>query len=243
VISDAGAANTYRRLLGPEHAAPVERQALEAIGPSESYACLYLGFRHSDAELGLDGTNLWLYPGGSHDENVDAYRADAARALPMIYVSFPSAKDPAWAQQHPGRATVEVISLCPWDSIAPWEATRWGRRPADYAAFKQQLTERLIQALFAARPQLRGKVDHAELSTPLSVRHFAGHPRGELYGLAHNPARIAHGLSAQTSVPGLLLTGADLVTGGIAGALTGGALCACAVLGPTLLQSLFARGR
>ena len=31
--------------------------------PSMGHVCLYLGFEQTDEELGLDGTNLWIYPG------------------------------------------------------------------------------------------------------------------------------------------------------------------------------------
>jgi len=54
-----------------------------------------------------------------------------------------------------------------------------------------------------------GKVDHVELSTPLTTRHFAGHPHGEIYGLAHTPARFAaRQLRPHTPIAGLYLTAA-----------------------------------
>ena len=88
----------------------------------------------------------------------------------------------------------------------------------------------MLSALLSQRPQLAGKVDHAELSTPLSTNRFTSHPDGEMYGLAHTPRRFRLPLKAQTSIPGLYLTGADLVACGVGGALIGGALCAAALL-------------
>src|SRR5690606_39943191 len=84
-------------------------------------------------------------------------------------------------------------------------------------------------------PQLRGKIDHAERSTPLSTRHFTGHEAGEMYGLAHTPARFRLPIRARTMFDGLYLTGADLVACGVAGAALGGAVCAASVARRDLL--------
>ena len=40
-------------------------------------------------------------------------------------------------------------------------------------------------------PQLRGRIDYWEISTPLSMQRFCGYGRGELYGLDHDPERFA----------------------------------------------------
>jgi all-trans-retinol 13,14-reductase len=112
VISDAGAANTYGKLL-PESV--VGRlgmmEKLRAIGPSLAHVNLYVGLRHSDEELGSGRTNLWIYPTPDHDANVAKYLADPESTLPVVYISFPSAKDPSWAERFPGRSTIQVIAL------------------------------------------------------------------------------------------------------------------------------------
>jgi all-trans-retinol 13,14-reductase len=87
-------------------------------------------------------------------------------------------------------------------------------------------------------PQVRGKVDHAELSTPLSTRHFANYSRGELYGLAHTPTRFRQRfLRPQTPIRNLFLTGQDVTVCGVAGAMAGGVLCASAILGRNLMST------
>ncbi len=235
VISDAGVANTFGRLL-PEAARPEPWvRALRTVTPSVSYLCLYLGFKEPDAALGLKGTNLWLYPDEKHEENLARYYADPKAPFPVVYCSFPSAKDPDFQRRHPGRATIDVVTPARWEWFSQWDGTRWHKRGKDYDALKARFTERLLEVLFARLPQLKGRVDHAELSTPLSTAHFASHPRGELYGLDHTPARFRLPLRAKTPVPGLYLTGADLATCGVAGALFGGLLTAGAILGPQVV--------
>lgn len=245
VVSDAGAATTFGRLVPEsERAKPAMaslRESLAKVSPSVGYLCLYLGFEQTDAELGLTGTNLWLYPDARHDANIARFLEDPASPLPLVYASFPSAKDPSFQERFPGRATVDLITLCPWDWVAKWKDTSWMKRGAEYEAWKAAFTERMLEVLFRAKPELRGKVAHAELSTPLTTRHFAGHPRGELYGLDHSPARYRVPLRAQTPLAGLYLTGADLVSAGVAGGLVGGVMTSAAILGMRVLADVMKR--
>ncbi len=234
IISDAGLPNTLGKLLPVAHR-PSELQHAPA---SAAYLCLYLGFKKTDAELGLTGTNLWLYPDGQHDENAARFAANPDAPFPLLYLSFPSAKDPDFQRRHPGRATVEVITMANWEWFSKWAGTAWQKRGPEYEALKERFTARMLAEVFRRLPQLEGHVDHAELSTPLSAAHFAGHPRGEIYGLDASPARLALPIRARTPVPGLFLTGADLATCGVGGAAFGGALCASAILGQHVLREL-----
>ena len=238
VISDAGAALTFGKLLPPQVAARAGWDAARRdVAPSIAHACLYVGLRGTAAELGLEPTNLWVFPDEHHERTVA--RAAEPGEAPFAYLSFPSAKDPDFARRCPGRTTIEVATLLPWERFAAWQGTRWHKRGDGYESAKQQLTEKLLDVLYARVPQVRGRVEVAELSTPLSTEHFAAHPQGEIYGLAHTPARFRNGmLRPQTSVRGLCLTGADVATAGVGGALLGGALCASAILRRNVIESV-----
>ncbi|MEW6429997.1 MAG: NAD(P)/FAD-dependent oxidoreductase [Myxococcota bacterium] len=241
IISDAGAANTFGKLL-PEPSRPAAwTRALSTVTPSVSYLSLYLGYAATDAELGLTGTNLWLYPDEKHDENAARFEADPEAPFPVVYCSFPSAKDPDFQNRHPGHATVDVITMARWDWFTKWQDTKWRRRGADYEALKARFTARLLEVLHRRLPQLKGREAHVELSTPLSTAHFSGHPKGELYGLDHTPARYALPLRARTPVEGLFLTGADLATCGVAGAVLGGLITSASILGPKPVFHLLKR--
>lgn len=230
VISDAGAPATYLRLLPPEVADKTGLpERIRAIGPSSAHFCLHLGFRHTDRELDLSGTNLWIYAEGDREQAFARFAEDPEAPVPLAYVSFPSAKDPSFGTRHPGRATVVVITLARMEHVRRWAETRWKKRGADYDAFKASMSERLLDMVYRHLPQLRGKIDYQELSTPLSTSFFTGHPHGEMYGLSHTPARFRLPLRAKTSIDGLYLTGADLTACGVAGAIIGGTVCAAAV--------------
>ena len=243
VISDAGRAVTFGRLLAPEDARVAgEPSMLFGVAPSGGHVALYVGLRKTAAELDLRRPNQWVYPGDDHDLNVARYIADPDAPLPIAYLSFPSAKDPDFERRYPGRATIDVIGLVPWQWFQSWDGSRWKKRGTEYDSLKAQLSERLMEALLSRCPQIAPAVDHAELSTPLSTKHFAGHPEGELYGLSHSPARFAtRRLRVHTGIKGLYLTGADVCTAGVGGALMGGLLTASTVAKRNMVGTLLKR--
>ena len=111
--------------------------------------------------------------------------------------------------------------------------------PRSTTNFKDALAARMLEGLYEQLPHLRGQVAFQEISTPLSTAHFAGYERGELYGLEHTPARFAGDfLKPTTPIRGLYLTGQDIVTCGIAGALFGGVLTATSLLRGKALRGL-----
>ncbi len=241
VISSAGIYNTYKKLLPTSIS---EKNGLGAqadkIEPSVGHVCLYIGFKHSTADLQLEKPNLWIFPDNyDHDKNITAYLADPNAELPVVYVSFPSAKDPDWDNRYPGKATIDVITLAPYSWYKKWEGTRWHHRGEEYEAEKEKLSQRLLEALYKQVPQLREKVDYYELSTPLSTQHFANYHAGELYGINHTPERFEQKfLRPQTPIKNLYLTGQDVISCGIGGALAGGLLTASVILKKNLMKEL-----
>src|SRR5260370_8251099 len=156
-----------------------------------------------------------------------------------LYISFPSAKDPDFERRHPGRATVEVVALVPYNWFERWQDTGWKRRGQDYETLKQELSVRLQLELEHHVPALSGKIDYAELSTPLSTRHFMNYQRGESYGLSGTPERFRlRCLTPRTPIRNLYLTGQDVVSLGVTGALLSGFVTASAVLPRNLLSTL-----
>ena len=237
VISDAGARNTFERLL-PKRDSAIEhvRGELRAIPLSSAHLSLYVGLKQTAKELGLDGTNLWIHPTPDHDRNMEQFFADTCAPFPFLFISFPSAKDPDFERRHPGRSTIEVVTVAPYDGFERWQNARWHRRGDDYDTFKRNLAVRLQAGLEHYVPAVAGKVDFAELSTPLSTRHFMNYARGEIYGLSSTPKRFQlRCLAPRTPIRNLYLTGQDVASLGVTGALFGGVLTASAVLRRNLL--------
>lgn len=229
VISDAGALLTVGRLLPEADRPSAWADGIQAFKPSPGHICLYLGFKGDIRRAGAGSSNRWFYDTWDHE---DANRKVAAgdRNFPVLYVSFPSLKDP---EHDPGPAqlhTGEIVTFLPWETFAKWDGTRWQKRGDDYDALKAELTEQLLAKLDRHLPELRPMLEYTELSTPLSTKHFAASPEGAIYGLEHTPRRFRNqALRPRTPIKGLYLTGADTGSGGVMGAALGGILTSMSI--------------
>jgi len=234
VISNAGVFNTFGPLL-PDSAPEKEyyQQKLQTVERSMASNCLYIGLQDTAENLQLPKTNYWIYPGANYEKHLADFMAAPDQAdIPLTYISFPSAKDPSFAERYPGRATIEIVAPGPYDWYADWADKTWGKRGDDYEAEKEAYAQRLLAKLYEKFPHLEGKVDYYELSTPLSTDYFCRYSKGEIYGLNHTPDRFEQDwLKPKTRIPGLYLTGQDVMTCGVVGAMVGGLLTTIAVSG------------
>jgi all-trans-retinol 13,14-reductase len=224
VISDAGYHNTMFRLLD-------QPTPLRDIEPSIGHLCLYVGLKGSPQDLKLPQGNMWIFPGFDHDENFDTFMSNPEAPFPALYISFSSAKDPSWPERFPGHATLEIISAAPYSWFEAWASQPHRKRGREYMELKERFSLRMLEALFEQLPHLRDAVDYTEMSTPLSTKHYCGYEHGEIYGLDHTPQRfMSKDLGPRTSIKGLFLTGQDVITDGIAGALFAGIVTSSAIL-------------
>ena len=235
VFSNAGFMNSVKRLMP----APSRKQhnvdgwlKSDAIQYSSATYCLYAGFKGTAQDLGLNTTNLWIYPNGDHDGNVEAFRKGELDDFPLIYVSFPSSKDPDWENRFPGKSTVEIVTIANMEDYEKWDGTTWQQRGDDYEARKEKLSKHLLERLFQRLPQLRDALDYYEFSTPLSTQFYQLNQRGEIYGLDHFVDRFKQScLHPQTPIKNFYLTGADVMTAGVGGGLMGGVMSTMCMLG------------
>lgn len=241
VISGAGIMTTYKKLIPPEVAQKhqLENQ-LTKVNNSVAHLSLYIGLKGTPEELKLPKANYWVYPGDvSHDECVARYSKDTKHSFPVVYISFPSAKDPEWSNRYPGKSTIDIITLMPYEVFQEWEDTRWKKRGEDYETLKEAYAQRLLEELFKLEPHLRDKIDFYELSTPITTKHFVNYEKGEIYGLDHSPERFKHKfLRPHTPIKNFYLTGQDIVTAGIGGALFSGLLTASAITRKNILKKV-----
>ena len=179
IISSAGVMNTYGNFLRSNKDYSQMSAQLKTVTPTGSYICLYIGLNKSTEELQLSDTNLWIYPGYDHDKNVRDFMQDSNADLPVVYVSFPSAKDPAFEKENPGFATMEAITVANWSDYDNWKDEPWKKRGSDYEQMKEKLSERILKTVYKHVPQAKVAMDYSELSTPLSVKSLANYPRGD----------------------------------------------------------------
>ena len=166
VISNIGFMNTVNRLLPIDKQQQYGVKALQKnLQRSSASLGIYAGFKGTSEELGLNTTNLWIYPNADHDGNIKRFLKDPEADFPLVYVSFPSTKDPTWDARFPGKSTVEIVTITNMDWFEQWNGSTWQQRGEDYEAYKEQLTSKLLEILFDRLSQLRDALDYCELST------------------------------------------------------------------------------
>jgi all-trans-retinol 13,14-reductase len=233
IISNAGVLNTFKHLLPTDVSKTNGYDKLvEKVTPSFAHLGMYIGLKDTAKNLSIPKTNFWIYPNINHTENIQRFTEDYQQEFPVVYISFPSAKDPSWDKRYPGTATVEIVAPANFEIFEKWKDQTWGKRGDDYDALKEYFSERLLKELYKKLPQLEGKIDYHELSTPLSTDFFCAYKKGEIYGLQHDPKRFEQDwLRPKTKIKGLYLTGQDIMSCGVAGAMMGGFSTSLSVLG------------
>ena len=227
VISAAGARQTWLRLVPRSVEIPF-RDELEGIEAGTAMVTAYLGLNRSPTELGLEGGNRWIFDSLDFEGVAEAHGRLPEGPAVAAFLSFPSLKDPLCTGPH----TAQIVAPVPQATFARWQETRFKRRGAEYEALKEAIMGRLLDLVESRHPGFRATVAYAELSSPLTVTHFARHEGGEVYGLPGLPERYGRRwLGPLTPVKGLYLAGADVLSHGMVGAMSGGLVAVTASQG------------
>jgi phytoene dehydrogenase-like protein/ferredoxin-NADP reductase len=220
VISDTGAVNTFDRLLAGNRNPRIRSKAAEfdRLDKGLSAVILFLGLKSSPQCLDVQGENWWI----NETMDCNAARTYTERLMAGIplnaYISFPSMKA---GDDRP--ATAEIISIVDPSIFAQWRGQPWRKRAPEYYALKDRLAESLLALVERHISGFGELVAYKELATPLTIEHFSGRAWGRMYGLADIPEKFeSTALRAKTPIHGLYLTGSDVSSLGIAGALMGG---------------------
>lgn len=225
VVSAAGALPTVKRLLPAAAREQDWARSIAALRPSPCHVCLYIGFKGDIRAAGAGSANKWFYETWRSDAT--EWDVEGDEDAPVLYTSFPSLKDPNHDPGPDQLHTGEVVTFVPYDTFAPWRDGRWRKRGADYDALKKRLEERMLAQILRHMPALAPMVAYTELSTPVSTEHFTRAASGAIYGIEPTPERFQNRyLRPRTPIPGLFLSGSDVASAGVIGAMLGGVLTA-----------------
>ena len=231
VVSAAGAWTTVTKLLPAHLRDETWSRRVAQHAPAPAHLCLYLGFKGDTRAAGATPESQWYYNTWSHDKALWDVHPDRELAEPhILFTSFPSLKDPEHDPGPEQRQTGEIVTFVPWEPFQRWKDTRWRDRGEDYEAFKERMSQKMLEVLFRHNPDLEPMLDHYELATPLSTDLFCRPYKGSIYGLASTPDRFADPwLRCKSPVPGLFLSGSDVASCGIMGAMMGGFIAGVAI--------------
>lgn len=234
VISDIGARETVDKLI-PEDRGPREWVAeIRSFGSNICHFSLFLGFSGDIEAAGATKANHWLYPTGE----TDVVWTDAPDLPPAMFVSFASLKDPTHDPGPDLKHAGEIIAWADWSTVERWAELPSGQRGDDYKDFKARVEAALFEQFEKYFPRLAELVVLKEIATPLATASITGHTKGSFYGLDVTPKRVLSvALNMKTPIEGLYLTGQDVLSPGIPGALWGGLLCAASI-DPKVFQHL-----
>ncbi|XP_071497247.1 all-trans-retinol 13,14-reductase-like [Diadema antillarum] len=248
IISDAGLVNTYQKLLPIE---TVKKHDLmdKFKGTRTALAgfSLFVGLKGTAEELELPKRQYWVFTNNDLNGITKTYASlSAAEAMtakiPLLFISFPSAKDSTWEERYPGKSVCTLVTLANWEWFQEWETRRINHRGDAYEAVKKGISDRMWERVLELFPKLEGKVDYFEAGSPLTNKFYLAQNSGEMYGLDHNTERFSAetwtNLRPDTPVPNLYLTGQDILTCGFAGAMYAGLLCSSKILNRNLIGDL-----
>ncbi|XP_072343328.1 all-trans-retinol 13,14-reductase-like [Scyliorhinus torazame] len=247
VISDAGIFNTYEKLLPHELQSKPEIQAqLNMVQHGMGGLSVFVGLNGSKEELGLKAANYWLIQENNLDEQCNKYftlgKGDVIEGCPVIFVSFPSAKDPSWDDRYAGKSTMVIVTFARYEWFEEWKDERVKKRGEDYENLKLGIARRLTDQVTEYFPQLKDRMEYIRVGTPLTNQFYLASSRGEIYGVSHDVSRFAPetiaSFRAKTPVKNLYLTGQDVFICGFMGAIQGSLICASAVLQRNLYMDI-----
>lgn len=240
--------NTFEKLLPHSVVNEEKTPILSSVRHGCGGITVYVGLKISNDELDVvPARNKWIFSNNELDQSYEEYRSMAVenvgkQDIPLLFLSFPSTKDPTWNERFPGKSTLEIISLASYEWFEKWKDEKVMHRGEDYEEIKQRIGKQMWEQVCRFHPNLKDKVEYFDVGSPLTNQYYIAASRGEFYGADHNVGRFfpqnVLNLRADTSIKGLFLTGQDILCCGFSGGLYSGVISASTILGRNIMNDL-----
>lgn len=266
VVSGTGWRTTYNKMVSKE---TCEKYGVDVgglpVAQAKSFIMSNVAINGTAAELGIGCANMWVMPCDERNkfdifDGIKEYIKHPLEVPPEhvpLMITFPSIKDRAWSRdpKNKGKESCQLLAIAeldwfknhlgetPWARNSPPHVDRVDQKI--YDEMKEKWGARMLAVLLQNYPQLEGKIEFCNVSTPLTIEHYLPTGSGSPIGLDVTPERflpsVVARLDMKSKVPGLWHTGQDVLMCGVPLAQLSGMLTALKLLGP--LQQVFFSAR
>lgn len=231
IISNADPTTTYK-LVGYENLSKKLLAKLSKTRYSLSSIMMFLILDINIKETVLGSSNIWVSNNMDLDliyENMKNGSALNHEEFSGFFISCTTAKDPcSFNGKH---HCLEVITFIDGESFFEFN-NHHNRNSEKYNELKQKISSKILNSLQKIIPDIRNKIVKMELGTPLTNKHYINSTFGSTYGTEKTLNQIGpFAFSSKTALANLYLTGASILSHGVAGASNSGLQTAAKILG------------
>lgn len=210
VVSNANVKNTIEQLAGRAHFREAFLKEAEAVRVNTSSCQVYMGIRKGEHIPNI-GDLVFTSEAQTFSTRELSRMRTTSRTFSVYY------PDTRPHQGEPRYAIVASINAR-WDD--------WANLSEEaYETEKQWIIEKSVDALEKLIPDIRGKLDHLEAATPLTVNHYTRHIGGTSFGTKFEGLKVSQHLPEE--VPGLFHAGSvGIIMSGWLGTMNYGVIVA-----------------
>lgn len=152
-----------------------------------SHMSAFVGLNGSSEELNLVSANQWcLSVDDDKNPNVEQhvvkyYNNGAKSDGSMMFMGFPSCKDPTFKDRYPNRSACCIISEAQMEWFETYRGTgKSGKRfkmkemNKEYEELKEQWLNRSLEKMYELFPKTKGNVIYKNIGSPLSNEYYLG---------------------------------------------------------------------
>jgi len=103
------------------------------------------------------------------------------------------------------------------EETARWSDTNTGERPADYQAYKDRRAARILERIYRAYPDYRGRLSLLDTASTLTYRDWLHSPTGAAYGIKQKTNQM--NLVGRLPLANLYAAGQSAILPGVVGAM------------------------
>jgi len=223
IISGIGLYNTYDKLLDKKLASEKLNILTTFKKQGVSFIKLFATLKSDPQSIGADASLSWVYPGYDHNQNFKKRSTFSEDYISQFSISFPSLK-----KEGSIKHSMKINTLVDHDAFM--ELLENGGKDENYPKLKQKIGKSLLNTAEKLYPGLTEMIDYWDIYTPASAKQDTAHYKGNIFGIPDTPERYLNlDFNCFTPLENVYITGSDITTSGVYGAILSGALTASAV--------------